>query len=102
MRPPWVGDASVFRHFGQTFLLPDEKVVDIPEREIILWSKSLTRSGLPGALRSAGALDLARLDAAGAGVEALRAAVDQGPHLLDVGVPAASGPDMRVGDAHPE
>src|SRR5689334_5513876 len=53
--------------------------------------------------RSADALgDLAGLDAAGADVQALRGAVDDGPDLLDVGVPPTLGATVRVADVHPE
>src|SRR6185436_18703151 len=48
-------------------------------------------------LRS-GADDLARLDARGADLELLgRAATGRGAHRLDVRVPAAVGPPVRVG-----
>src|SRR5690606_18726434 len=53
--------------------------------------------------RSADALgDLAGLEAAGAHVDPLGRAVDDGPHPLDVRVPPALGAPVRVADVHPE
>src|SRR6478735_5966085 len=49
---------------------------------------------------SAGLDDLAALDAAGADVEPLRGAADEGAHPLHVRVPAALGAPVRVGDRH--
>src|ERR1700675_1065697 len=46
--------------------------------------------------------DLARLDARRADVQPAGSAIDDGAHLLDVGVPAALGAAMRVADAHAE
>src|SRR5918994_7570489 len=45
-------------------------------------------------------LHLPRLDAAGAGLDALRRTVDNGSDTLDVGVPPALGPPVRVADTH--
>src|SRR5690606_15458475 len=73
-----------------------------------------TRRGRPGGRpqveqvaagppRSADALgDLAGPDAARADVEALRGAVHDGPHPLDVRVPPTLGAPVRVADVHPE
>src|SRR3954449_8186150 len=47
-------------------------------------------------------LHLARLEAGGAHVEPLGTAVDDGPDLLHVRVPAPLGPAVRVADAHAE
>src|SRR5690606_25201458 len=44
--------------------------------------------------------DLARLDAAGADLDAPGGAVDDGAHTLDVGVPPALGAPVRVADTH--
>lgn len=57
------------------------------------------RSG-PGLLLSAG--DFARLDAPGADVEALRCAVDLGPHPLDIRIPTPLGAAVRVGHGEAE
>ena len=56
---------------------------------------------LPAAVRaSAGLDDLAGLDAAGADVHPLRRAVDEGPHTLDVRVPAPLGAPVGVRHGH--
>src|SRR5438477_11628558 len=49
-----------------------------------------------------GLLDLSGADAGGADVDPLGGAVDQGADPLDVGVPPALGPAVRVADAHTE
>ena len=65
-------------------------------------------TGLAGAFgsslwwRSDRALHLAGLEARRADVEALRGAGDDGTHTLDVRVPAAARPLVRVRDAVPE
>src|SRR5680860_984053 len=51
---------------------------------------------------TSGLLDLAGLEAGGADVEALRAAVDDRPHALHVGVPAPLRAAVRVAHPHPE
>src|SRR5439155_25881109 len=52
--------------------------------------------------RSAGAGDLASLQALRAHVQPARSAVHQRPNALHVRIPPAWGPPMRVRDLHPE
>src|SRR3989442_5593319 len=60
--------------------------------------------GTPAAKKRflAGALNLARFQAAGAHVHPSRVSVDESAHTLDVGVPPPGRAPVRVGDAHPE
>ncbi len=64
----------------------------------LLWGGGV--SALVVAGRSLG--DLARADARGAGAHALGGAVDNGPHLLHVGIPASLGTTVGVAQVHAE